>query len=182
MKERRRLYFFFSSREVEIIGREKEKSAIVDDLVKMGNISGKANVSVISIVGVQVDEGDGERWKGLRNLCSLTIWGIPKLKTLPNGLRYVMPLEKLRILNCPNLIALEDWISSFTSLNRLVISKCRKLALLPHGMSSLKSLRRLVIDDCPMLMRRCQGETGEDLHKIKHIPEISERLTSRDFD
>nr|POF17263.1 putative disease resistance protein rga4 [Quercus suber] len=106
------------------------------------------------------DEGDGERWKGLRNLCSLTIWGIPKLKTLPNGLRYVMPLEKLRILNCPNLIALEDWISSFTSLNRLVISKCRKLALLPHGMSSLKSLRRLVIDDCPMLMRRCQGETA----------------------
>ncbi|XP_050258194.1 disease resistance protein RGA2-like [Quercus robur] len=128
------------------------------------------------------DEGDGQRWKGLRNLCSLTIWGIPKLKTLPNGLQYVMPLEKLRILNCPNLIALEDWISSFTSLNRLVISKCRKLALLPHGMSSLKSLRRLVIDDCPMLLRRCQGETGEDLHKIKHIPEISERLTSRDFD
>ena len=128
------------------------------------------------------DEGDGQRWKGLRNLCSLTIWGIPKLKSLPNGMQYVLPLEKLRILNCPNLIALEDWISSFTSLNRLVISKCRKLALLPHGMSSLKSLRRLVIDDCPMLLRRCQGETGEDLHKIKHIPEISERLTSRDFD
>ncbi|KAK4597685.1 hypothetical protein RGQ29_015272 [Quercus rubra] len=106
------------------------------------------------------NEGDGEQWKGLRNLCSLTIWGIPKLKSLPNGMQHVLPLEKLRILNCPNLISLEDWISSFTSLNRLVISKCRKLALLPHGMSNLKSLRRLVIDDCPMLLRRCQGETG----------------------
>nr|POF18451.1 disease resistance protein rga2 [Quercus suber] len=106
------------------------------------------------------NEGDGEHWKGLRNLCSLTIWGIPKLKSLPNGMQHVLPLEKLRILNCPNLVSLEDWISSFTSLNRLVISKCRKLALLPHGMSNLKSLRRLVIDDCPMLLRRCQGETA----------------------
>uniref|UniRef100_A0A2N9HWY8 protein O-GlcNAc transferase n=1 Tax=Fagus sylvatica TaxID=28930 RepID=A0A2N9HWY8_FAGSY len=89
------------------------------------------------------DEGDGMRWKGLRSLCSLTIWGIPKLVCLPNGLQHVTPLEKLRILNCPNLISLAEWTSSFTSLNRLVISKCHKLSFLPQGMSNLKSLRRL---------------------------------------
>ncbi|KAG9441689.1 hypothetical protein H6P81_017543 [Aristolochia fimbriata] len=67
---------------------------------------------------------------------------------------------------------LASWVHKLESLQGLAVDSCPKLASLPEkGLS--RSLQTLKIISCPLLSERCKKETGEDWHKIAHIPEVS---------
>ncbi|KAL2326146.1 hypothetical protein Fmac_025204 [Flemingia macrophylla] len=52
------------------------------------------------------------RWKQLANLRKLLFDSIPKMESVPEGLRYITTLESLIILYCPNLRHIPEWIAS----------------------------------------------------------------------
>ncbi|KAK2373758.1 putative disease resistance protein RGA4 [Trifolium repens] len=119
------------------------------------------------------------QWEGLENLSSLTLRSIPKLKSLPWGVENVKSLKDLN--DCKALVSLPESIGNLTSLEKLVISECRKLDSLPKGMANLSKLHTLNIMDCPLLLPRCQLDTGDDWLQIAHIINKSVRETPRDL-
>jgi leucine-rich repeat protein SHOC2 len=121
------------------------------------------------------------QWEGLENLSSLTLRSIPKLKSLPWGVENVKSLKDLRIYDCQALVSLPESIGNLTSLEKMVISECRKLDSLPKGMINLSKLHSLNITDCPLLLPRCQPDTGDDWPQIAHIKNKSVRETPQDL-
>ncbi|CAK8540281.1 unnamed protein product [Lathyrus sativus] len=121
-------------------------------------------------------------WEGLKNLDSLTLRSIPKLESLPWGVEKVKSLKDLRIYDCHALTSLPESIGNLTSLEKLVISECRNLDSLPKGMEKIESLHTLIIMDCPLLLPRCQPDTGDDWPQIAHIKNKLVRETSQDFE
>ncbi|XP_059651015.1 uncharacterized protein LOC132298632 [Cornus florida] len=111
-------------------------------------------------------------FQGLTSLKLLSIWGCPKLVTLPNkGLP--ASLERLSIGSCPSLKSLGpgEMLKSLTSLRDLYIEDCPAVETLPEkGFSS--SLKHLHVEGCPILTRRCQKDIGPDWSKIKDIPDL----------
>ncbi|KAI9195537.1 hypothetical protein LWI28_015856 [Acer negundo] len=105
-------------------------------------------------------------------LRSIIIKGLPNVEELPQWLLHGNTLESLTIDKCPNFIALPESMQNLQSLQHLFIVDCPKLTSLPEGMHRLIALRRLIINGCPALSGRCEKDTGEDWHKIAHIPWI----------
>ncbi|KAL2923542.1 putative disease resistance protein RGA1 [Bienertia sinuspersici] len=133
------------------------------------------NLEVIMIVDCEeLDVGNGEWLQDLRNLRVLVIGGLPKLKTIPDGIRYVAPsLIQFTIGRFSGLVELPDWFHEFSSLHEIVIESCPNLLGLPSTFRCLQSLQKLCIKNCPHVTERCDVFGGEDYPLIQHIPMIT---------
>nr|GMD90588.1 putative disease resistance protein RGA3 [Ipomoea batatas] len=100
----------------------------------------------------ELDLSVGEGMEGLESLQSLLLMGLPKLVSLPSGLKdiYAMKLKYLRVACCPKLTALPDWLQNCTLLQRLYIEDCQELSYLPEQICSGSNAKVRVID-CPLL-------------------------------
>lgn len=116
---------------------------------------------------------DGFKWQASKTLRVLFLVGLPRLETLPEGIKHVRSLEVLRIKDCAGFVGIPECISNLQSLSTLKITRCQKFASLPKGIRQLKSLQKLKIKDCnPNIYKRCQREVGEDWPAVAHIPEL----------
>uniref|UniRef100_A0A2N9HPM3 Rx N-terminal domain-containing protein n=1 Tax=Fagus sylvatica TaxID=28930 RepID=A0A2N9HPM3_FAGSY len=109
----------------------------------------------------------------LTALRSLQILYCDKLTSLPEGIRHLTALRSLQILSCNSLSSLPKQIGSLRSLSFLDIEGCSNLMSIPDELQNLTALKRLDIRRCPYLERRCKKDSGEDWHKITHIPDIN---------
>ncbi|KAM3693930.1 hypothetical protein ACJW31_07G022200 [Castanea mollissima] len=108
--------------------------------------------------------------EGLQNLHSLRELYIQDCNNLLS-----LPMNALRILcieNCEDLSSLPKQIGFLTSLLYLQISNCPNLMSIPDELQNLTALKILTIEGCPHLQKRCKKDSGEDWHKISHIPNI----------
>lgn len=104
---------------------------------------------------------------------SLTIKGLPKLRTLPvKDECYSSSLQYLSIIDCLSLMTLPDCLGNLSSLMRLYIRYCPNLLNLPHRFCHLTALQVLQIDGCPLLSTRCRRIVGEDWQQIAHVRDI----------
>lgn len=103
----------------------------------------------------ELDLMDGEGMSGLTSLQSLLLMGLPKLVTLPLGLKDTAraTLKYFRIADCPNLVELPEWLQNCSSLQRLYIEDCPVLASIPQGIYNHNVNVHVI--DCPLLSGGC---------------------------
>jgi len=117
------------------------------------------------------------RWK--RNLTSLEHLEIGDVDNLDIWFEdNFSSLKKVVIYGC-DLKALPSTICDLPSLQHIKIMGCHKLASLPKEMVQLTNLITLEIWDCPLLVERCQSETGVDWPQVKHVSNIILRQNLR---
>ncbi|PNY13351.1 putative CC-NBS-LRR resistance protein [Trifolium pratense] len=104
-------------------------------------------------------------WFSCQAFQEIEIWFKDDLKYLPS-------LQTIAFHNCEDLEALPDWICNLSSLQHLRVHDCIKLASLPEGMPCLTNLQTLEIIGCPLLVEKCETQTGETWPKIGHVPKI----------
>lgn len=72
-----------------------------------------------------------------------------------------------------NLSTLEQWEvgeGAMPLLRELRLWCCSNLRMLPQGLVRLTELNQIEINGMEMIERRVDKDTGEDYHKIKHVP------------
>lgn len=111
-----------------------------------------------------------EELKHLSYLQHLKIKECPDLYYFPEeGLP--ITLKFIGISDCINLQLLPARIQELSSLTTLTIVNCQQVQYLPEAGLPIE-LQELCIKECPLLKERCQERSGEDWHKIVHIPRI----------
>ncbi|RYR40782.1 hypothetical protein Ahy_A09g046517 [Arachis hypogaea] len=109
----------------------------------------------------------------MTSLATLQIYFFRELKELPSDITKLTALSDLTISDCGKLECLpEQGLEGLSSLRKLFIHSCKSLGSLPDGVRHLTSLQSLTIGGCPMLKERCKQGTGEDWHKIAHVPHV----------
>ncbi|GAU25791.1 hypothetical protein TSUD_222490 [Trifolium subterraneum] len=133
-----------------------------------GNLASLRSLNIENCQELDLDLSYNE-WKGLKNLCSLTITENPKLNSLPTGVDKITSLQDLQLHNCPQMTSLPETIDNLKSLEKLVISECDMLVSLPKALINMESMKTLIILDCTLLLPRCQPDTGDDWPQIARI-------------
>ncbi|KAL2501829.1 putative disease resistance protein RGA1 [Forsythia ovata] len=84
---------------------------------------------------------EGEGLEGLKSLQSLLLMGLPKMVSMPVGLKETAAktLKFFRIANCASLTTLPDWFLDFSLLQRLYVEDCPSLSFLPEGLQNLNA-------------------------------------------
>ncbi|PHU28844.1 Disease resistance protein RGA2 [Capsicum chinense] len=114
-----------------------------------------------------------EMFKSLANLKYLSISYFENLKELPTSLTSLNDLKCLDIRYCYALESLpEEGLEGLTSLMELFVEHCNMLKSLPDALQHLTALTNLRVTGCPEVAKRCERGTGEDWHKIAHIPNV----------
>ncbi|KAJ0810905.1 putative virus X resistance protein-like, coiled-coil [Helianthus annuus] len=103
----------------------------------------------------------------LPNLKVLEVTYCWRLISLPDNLP---KLEDLELKGCAKLISLP---CNLPCIRKMKFNYCDGLLSLPDGFQSFKDLNKLEIKECKHLTKRCARNTGEDWHKISHIPDLS---------
>lgn len=136
-------------------------------MLKSLNIEGKLpDISVLP-----------SQWK--QNLTSLEHLEIGDVDNLDIWFGDNFPsLKKVVIYGC-DLKALPSKMCDILSLKQIKMMGCHKLASLPEEMVKLTNLVTLEIWDCPLLVERCQSETGVDWPQVKHVSNIILRQNLR---
>ncbi|XP_074276952.1 putative disease resistance protein RGA1 [Silene latifolia] len=156
-----------------VIERCDALSSLASDLKNLASLE-RLKISSCKELDLSKDTGRFCRlfpfspWKKLKCLRELTLIEIPKMETLPEGLKHVTTLKLLWISACQSLGSLPEWISSLIVLQHLRIESCRALKRLPKELKDVQSLIKVEITECPELMERCREHTGEDWSYIKH--------------
>ncbi|OAY76180.1 putative disease resistance protein [Ananas comosus] len=102
--------------------------------------------------------------KGLR---SLGIDECHQLTCLPESLRGLTSLQRLRISDCEDLERIEDWLGELSDLQSLSIWKCGSLRYLPaHKMTALQELD---INKCPLLFDADGRFVDTSVDHIKNV-------------
>ncbi|KAL2480722.1 putative disease resistance RPP13-like protein 1 [Abeliophyllum distichum] len=98
---------------------------------------------------------EGEGLEGLKSLQSLLLMGLPKMVSMPVGLKETAAktLKFFRIANCASLTTLPDWFLDFSLLQRLYVEDCPSLSFLPEGLQNLNA--KVHISGCPKLDGNC---------------------------
>ncbi|GMP78821.1 hypothetical protein CsSME_00034613 [Camellia sinensis var. sinensis] len=94
-------------------------------------------------------------------LVSLSLYGWERFKYLPDQLLTTLRDLSLRLFD--GLEALPEWLGNVSYLMNLPTLE---------AMQRLTNLRSLTIGVFPLLKERCARESGQEWHKIAHIPDI----------
>ncbi|CAA3025379.1 putative disease resistance protein At1g50180 [Olea europaea var. sylvestris] len=91
----------------------------------------------------------------------------------------VKGFPKLLYLKLWGLSNLKRWridAGAMPKLSRLVIARCENLEMLPDGLKFITTLQKLNIrwmsDDFKDRLRAVDGDEGDDLYKVRHVPDI----------
>ncbi|CAL9002399.1 unnamed protein product, partial [Prunus brigantina] len=105
---------------------------------------------------------------------TLTLFGWPKLNSLPQELQHFTSLTSLSICSFHGMEALPEWLGNLASLENLSIWLCNNLMYLPtlEAMKCLAKLQYIRIYNCPLLKERCNKDNDPEWPKISHIPNI----------
>ncbi|CAL9002400.1 unnamed protein product [Prunus brigantina] len=108
----------------------------------------------------------------------LSLYGWPKLNSLPEQVQHFTSLTYLEIYSFDGMEALPEWLRNLTSLECLFISMSKNLMYLPtlEAMQCLTKLQHIHIYHCPLLKERCIKDIGLEWHKISHISTIRGRF------
>ncbi|XP_057499693.1 putative disease resistance protein RGA1 isoform X2 [Actinidia eriantha] len=107
----------------------------------------------------------------LISLESLTINGSVH-EYMPDKLHHLTALRHLGIEGFDGLETLPEWLGYFSSLQSSQLQWCDNLASLPslEAMQRLTNLQFLTIDCCHRIEEKCKRGSGQEWHKISHIP------------
>ena len=106
----------------------------------------------------------------LPSLSSFSFSGCEEVESFPEeDMLLPSTLTSLQISDLPHLKSLDvEGLQHLTSLRKFTINRCPKLQSMPQ-LGLLSSLSYLSIYACPLLVQKCQRETGEDWPKISQI-------------
>ncbi|CAL9006291.1 unnamed protein product [Prunus brigantina] len=141
------------------------------------------DLKILEIGGFWKELDSFPTFQVISQLETLSLWGWPKLKSLPEQIQHLTSLTHLYVQCFDEMEALPEWLRNLTSLKRLEIWSCKNMMYLPtlEAMQCLTKLNSIQIHDCPLLKERCNKESGSEWPKISHIPYILMGITGKNI-
>ncbi|XP_028945356.2 putative disease resistance protein RGA1 [Malus domestica] len=112
-----------------------------------------AHLNVLKIGGFGKELDSFPPFQVMSQLERLSLWGWPKLKSLPEQVQHFTSLTHLVIYSFDGLEALPEWLGNLASLKFLRTESCKNLMYLPvaEAMQRLTKLNEIHIFGCPLL-------------------------------